>query len=506
MAGAEFGVRHHRSVQSTAPSSTRLWVALSLGVACVATAFVPASSSSGQLRWLGLVLATPLVAWCALPVHLRAVGGVARGRLTSDLIGSVGIWVSFAWLVHAVVVDRVDLQAVPVALTTTVLVIAAYGAARSGVADDSAPVWLVAVLLLVAVASLVVWWMVDGSGAGASAALSVLLGSGPAALLLAEPAALIVGARRGSALGMTVSDPSVLSAVHRIDTIVFDKDRTVTTGELSVISVETFDPDHDRNVKWFAGALEHHSDHPVGRAIAKLSGRGRVTNVVEAPGLGISGSVDRHPVRVGEPDWIGLLADPGLGTVVGVEVDGKVLGQLTVADTLRPDASDGVTGLRRLGLDPILVSDGPSLDTDDLAQRTGITTCHAESSVADRVALVRRLQAEGRVVAVAGSEDGNAAALEAADLAISGGAGSGVGLADLGVMNVGAAITLCRSILTTSRDNRRVAVAGMLAPIPFAAAGLIPPVFAALVPVACAAAVVVNSLRIPRADGSASPE
>lgn len=133
---------------------------------------------------------------------------------------------------------------------------------------------------------------------------------------------------------------------------------TLTSGELKVTSVDPIDPEHERNLRWFAGALGHAAHDPVGRAVAKLSTRGRLTNVREVPGAGISGSVDRHPVRIGAPDWIETTPlDPDTdtdaddaATTVSVEVDERALGKITLREVLRDDAAAGVAALGNLGV------------------------------------------------------------------------------------------------------------------------------------------------------------
>lgn len=494
--------RHDGVMQQAVSRFGRLGAAIVLGTLGVLAAAVPSWHDAG-LRWLPLALITPLVLWCALPVHISAIRGLLRGTWTPDIIATTGIWAAYAWSIHAVATERTNTHLVPVALATALMVTVQCISEETGSGEPygSPPAWLVPGLLLAAVATMAAWWIVEGASTASTTTLSVLLVASPAALQLAGPAALLVGARRGATLGMTVSGTDASAASCRIDTIVLDKDGTVTTGELTVVSIDPIDPDHERNMRWFAGALEHTSEHRIGRAIAKLSARGRVTNIVHQPGLGISGSVDRHPVRVGSPSWIGTEVGVDLGTHVGVEVDGRVLGSITVADTLRADAREGVDGLRELGLDTILVSDGRQPDTEDLAHRAGITTCHSETGSEQRLALVHRLQAEGRVVAMVGGRGPNAAAMQAADLALSEGEDAptgGIALADISVLNTSRAIGLSRATSTATLTNRRWAVAGMLTPLPFAAAGLIDPEYAALFALACSVGVVLNSLRMPR--------
>jgi Cu+-exporting ATPase len=343
------------------------------------------------------------------------------------------------------------------------------------------------------------WALADGPRAGASAAVSVLLIAAPGALLLASPAVMLISARRGEKIGVLAASTDAILAASTIDTIVLDKDRTITTGELTVTAIEPVESANLRNLRWFAGALAHSSDHPVSRAIAKLAPRGRVSNFLAQPQIGISGSVDRHPVRIGTPRWIGIADVAVLGTQVAVEVDGRALGWITVSDIVRTEARRGVDQLGQLGLKPILVSDRPEADTAHLAERTGISTHHSTMTVDGCVALVQRLRAEGRVVAMAGTSEANGPALRAADLAISTAGesmGGGIVLSEVDVQGVGDVLGLLRGARAKIATNQRWAVVGMLAPIPLAAAGVIGPMLAPLFSLACIVGVGVNSARI----------
>lgn len=476
----------------------RLTIAAVLGAASVGSTFVPALKS-GELRWIPLALVIPAVLWCAWPIHRAAVRSIASGRPTPDVLATVGIIAAVIWSAHAVANQRTSAHLVPIALATVLVVAAdAISAGSDTEPYESTPRWLTPLVLAVAAATMIAWW---SPGEAGSAALSVLLVAAPGALRLAGPAATMTSTRRGAEAGIVLCGPETLETSRRVSTIVLDKNGTVTTGELTVMAVDPIEPEHLRNLRWFAGALAHRTDHPVGRAIAKLSGRGHVTQVVNHDGEGMSGSVDRHPVRLGRPPWIGIPDTGGLGVETAVEVDGRILGRITVGDTVRPDAKDGIDQLRALELDPILVSDLPEADAAHLAEQTGVTTSYALSTADDRERLVEKLQADGQVVVMVGGHDGNAAALSTADLAIthlSSSPGRGIGLADIDVSSIRDAIVLARATFATATANRRWALAGMLAPVPFAAAGLIGPMYAPLFAFACMIGVGIISSRIPR--------
>nr|WP_254450750.1 HAD family hydrolase [Aeromicrobium stalagmiti] len=233
----------------------------------------------------------------------------------------------------------------------------------------------------------------------------------PAATILGAPLAFSVGASRARAHGVQLRDLDTVRATSRLDTLVLEKDGTVTTGDLTVVSVEPVEPDHDRNLRWFAGALEKASDHRVGRAVATLSARGQLSDVEVVDGLGIRGSVDRHPVRVGSPDWIGIDIRPTIWTTVGVEVDGRALGSITVADDVRPDLTRDVARLTALGLDLVLVSGDGDERTRHVAGLAGISQFHSACDAARTGEVVRSLVADGLVVATVGTTASDGATL-----------------------------------------------------------------------------------------------
>ncbi|MDF9716285.1 cation-translocating P-type ATPase [Nocardioides sp. ChNu-153] len=209
---------------------------------------------------------------------------------------------------------------------------------------------------------------------------------------------------------------ALLAVARRVDALVADVSGFVTDGELQVVAVEPVEPDHDRNLRWFAGALQHQGEGPVARAIARLSSSGRVTDVRRVPGAGIEGAVDRHPVRVGDPRWIGVTAPPVAtgGHTVAVEVDGRTLGCITVAERVRPEAAGALVRLADAGLTTRLVSAAGDLEAKRIASETSGEVTPADDADGWR-AVVTDLRATGRTVAcVAGPGTWGAAPGEAA--------------------------------------------------------------------------------------------
>ncbi|MFB9314529.1 cation-translocating P-type ATPase [Nocardioides plantarum] len=227
-------------------------------------------------------------------------------------------------------------------------------------------------VVLVAVLGAVVTAVDDDPARGVAALVSALVVATPCLVGLAAASATRAGLGRARRLGVRFDGATALEQVAALDLLLLPGDGVLTTGELRVDEVQAIDPDDERTLRWFAGALAHGADDPVARAVRRLSARGTVTDLDSRPGEGFSGAVDRHPVRVGRPDWIGVTATPGPGTCVGVEVDGRALGSLRLLPELVPDAADHLTRLRALGVAPRLVASA-SPDADrELAQRLGL--------------------------------------------------------------------------------------------------------------------------------------
>lgn len=311
--------------------------------------------------------------------------------------------------------------------------------------------------------------------------LAIVLALAPAVLATALPLPLWVARWRGRNAGITIERSRALHLAHRVDTMLLDRWGTVTTGELRVSSVDPIDPAHDRNLRWFAGALEHAATDPVGRAIARLAGRGRLGGVHHERGQGIRGSVDRHPVRVGQPSWMGMESRHDIGVTVGVEVDHRPLGYITVTDDVRPNAAESIARLRRDGHDPVLVSDDTARNTEHLADECGFEEWHAEATPEKREQLVSERQERGRVVAVAGSPERNAAAFDVADLTLTDAPDSpaDIRLADLDADRVGRALSLARSVRTATGRTRWIGIAIAALGVVLAALGVLAPLLAA---------------------------
>jgi Cu+-exporting ATPase len=399
--------------------------------------------------------------------------------------------------------------------------------AQSGKAEvqrlaDRVSAVFVPLVVALAAATLVGWSLAGDVDRGFVAAVSVLVIACPCALGLATPVALLVGTGRGAQLGILIRGPEVLESTRRIDTVVLDKTGTVTTGVMATLEVRAAPgEDTDRALARIA-ALEAASEHPVARAVAATvpaERRPAVTGFVNRAGLGVVGDVDGTRVVVGRPALLseeGLELPPELAdwfdeqtrrgrTVVAGGWEGSVRLMVAVADTPRDGAAEAVSALRHLGLRPVLLTGDAEAPAAGVAAEVGLDEVIAEVLPEDKVAVVRRLQAEGRVVAMVGDGVNDAAALAAADLGIAMGTGTDAAMeaADLTIVSgdlrcVPDAIRLARRTLGTIRGNLFWAFAYNVAAIPVAAAGWLNPMLAGAAMAASSLFVVTNSLRLRR--------
>lgn len=394
----------------------------------------------------------------------------------------------------------------------------------------------VPVVLAIAVATFLFWLLLAGPDVTAgdlraafTAAVAVLVIACPCALGLATPVGLLTGTGRGAQLGILIKGPQVLEDTRTVDTILLDKTGTVTTGVLAVDSTAAFSGFTGREVLRLAGAVEAASEHPVAHAIvaaavaaAEAADDGALPDVQgfrSAPGGGVLGTVEGRLVIAGRTGWLeqnGIAAADGQhaafaaaeaagATAIWVAVDGIPAGVISLRDTIKDGSAAAVARLKHLGLRPILLTGDNGAVAAQVAAAVGIDANDVYAGVLPegKVEAVRRLQAGGATVAMAGDGVNDAAALAQADLGIAMGSGTDVAIeaADLTVMGndlaqVAQAIELSRKTLATIKTNLFWAFFYNAVGIPVAALGLLNPMIAGAAMAASSVLVVANSLRL----------
>ena len=384
-------------------------------------------------------------------------------------------------------------------------------------------------VVLAAAALTLAGWLAAGAAAGQafSAGLAVLIIACPCALGLATPAALVAACGRGAQLGIFIKGHQALESSGLIDTVVFDKTGTVTTGRMTVTALAAAPGTEPAELLRYAAAVERASEHPVAAAVcaaweglASADGSLPEVDAFRAlPGLGARGVVAGRQVAVGRERLLrelGIAIPPRLAsqwaqwertgqTTVLVGWDGRLRGALAVGDAIKPSATAAVAGLRRLGLRPVLLTGDNEATARAVAAAVGIEEVIAGILPAAKAAAVRDLQARGHRVAMVGDGVNDGPALAAADLGMAVGAGTDVAIsaADLILLRedlrvVPEAIQLARAARATIRRNLAWAFGYNVAAVPLAALGFLSPLIAAAAMTLSSVLVVASSLRLRR--------
>ncbi|WP_116115800.1 heavy metal translocating P-type ATPase [Austwickia chelonae] len=388
----------------------------------------------------------------------------------------------------------------------------------------------VPVVLAISAATFLTWVMTGRPlQAAFTAAVAVLVVACPCALGLATPTALLVGSGRAAQLGIVIKGPEILESTRRIDTVLLDKTGTLTTGQMTLASVHPLDGQDEAEALAVAAAAESASEHPIAAAVvAAARDRGLslpgATSVHASTGLGVTAEVvvDGRPSRVlvGRPAWLAdqgteisgvtelVAALPGGVTAVAVGWDGRAKAVLAVSDTVKDEAVDAIAQLRALGVEPYLLTGDRVEAALQIAAEVGIDADRVAAGVLPegKTDEVRRLQGQGRVVAMVGDGVNDAAALTQADLGLAIGTGTDVAIEAGDVVLVSGdpraaatAVRVSRATLRIVKQNLGWAFGYNVIALPLAAAGLLNPGIAAAFMASSSVIVVGNSLRLRRA-------
>jgi Cu+-exporting ATPase len=389
---------------------------------------------------------------------------------------------------------------------------------------DTVSGWFVPIVVLVSIVTFIVWALVGPDPRMAFAlvnAVAVLIIACPCALGLATPMSIMVGTGRGAELGVLLRNAEALELMEQVDTLVVDKTGTLTEGRPTLTTVAPQAGFDEGDLLRLVASLERVSEHPLADAIVKgAQGRGiatvDVTDFQSITGKGVTGTVDGRRVAVGNvrlladlgADTAGLLADADERrqrgeTVVLVAIDGRPAGLVGVADRIKPTTVEAIRELHAEGLRIVMLTGDSRVTAEAVAREVGIDQVEAEVLPEQKVAVVKRLQAEGRKVAMAGDGINDAPALAQAHVGIAMGTGTDVAMESAGVTLVQGdlrgivrARRLSRATMKNIRQNLFFAFIYNTLGVPLAA-GVLYPVFGILLsPVIASAAMTFSSVSV----------
>jgi len=389
---------------------------------------------------------------------------------------------------------------------------------------DRVAAWFVPAVVLLAAATFLGWWGVDGdTGRGFVAAVSVLVVACPCALGLATPAAIMVGTGVAARHGILIRDAAALELAHRVTLVAFDKTGTLTEGRPALAALYPVAPGGEQDLLRLTASAQRGSEHPLGRAlVAAAEAAGLALDPVEsfraAPGRGVVARVGGAEMVIGSRR---MLAERGIAlgpleaaadaeeaagrAVMGVARAGRLFGVISLADPPRPGAAAAMATLRRLGIETVMLTGDSPRAAQAVAAVVGVTRVEAGLLPGDKSAALARLRAESGGVAMVGDGVNDAPALAAADIGIALGSGSDAAMQAAGLtlmrgdlMLVAQALDLSRATAARVRQNLAWAFVYNLIALPAAAAGLLSPMIAAAAMAFSSLSVVSNALLLRR--------
>jgi heavy metal translocating P-type ATPase len=391
---------------------------------------------------------------------------------------------------------------------------------------DRVSEWFVPIVVGIAVVTFFVWWLLGPQPRLAHAlvnAVAVLIIACPCALGLATPMAIMVGVGRGARAGVLIKNAEALEILEKVDTLVVDKTGTLTEGKPQVVSYSE-SLEKDPELLRLAASLERASEHPLARAVVDAAAQrdlklSQPEQISAFTGKGIVGVVDGKKVAVGSPVLmleLGALPEPvaaGIqpgATALCVAIDGKYVGNLAVADRLKPSTPDALRDLMAEGTHIVMLTGDNRSVAESIARKLGIEEFEAEVLPEQKLEIIRRLQEQGRVVAMAGDGINDAPALAQADVGIAMGTGTDVAMESGGITLVKGDLSailrarkLSQATMRNIRQNLFFAFVYNAIGVPIAAGVLYPffglllsPIFAATAMSFSSVSVITNALRL----------
>ncbi|HMM47264.1 MAG TPA: heavy metal translocating P-type ATPase [Thiobacillaceae bacterium] len=380
---------------------------------------------------------------------------------------------------------------------------------RIGQLADRAAAWFVGLLLVITAAVGLVWYAIDPTKV-LWIVVSILVVTCPCALGLATPAALTTGTGRLTRMGLLTTRGHALETLARATDLVFDKTGTLTLGRLSVRRVVPLAGRNAAAVSAIAAALEAGSEHPIAKALREghdlVSAADEIRNT---PGRGVEGRVEGRLYRLGAPRFAAGDAAPAPPTDgdgaswVALAEENELIAWFALADTLRPDAVPALAALQAQGLRLHLLSGDAEGAVKAVAQQLGVAEWHAGALPEDKLAYVKTLQEQGRIVAMVGDGINDAPVLAGAQVSIAMGEGADVAQAAADMVMLGSrlatlseGVALARKTQKIIRENLGWALGYNLIAIPAAALGYVTPWIAGIGMSASSLLVVLNALRL----------
>jgi len=394
---------------------------------------------------------------------------------------------------------------------------------------DRVAKWFVPIVVAVAAITFVAWLLFGPQPRFAHAlvnAVAVLIIACPCALGLATPMAIMVGVGRGARAGVLIKNAEALEILGKVDTLVVDKTGTLTEGKPQLIGISLSQNDADETLR-LAASLERASEHPLAGAIAAAAERqgfslSQPQDFTNNPGKGITGMVDGKQVAVGNAALMTELGafvrantefrdgKPGAGASLYVAIDGRFVRMLSVVDPLKPSTPDAIRALKNQGIHIVMLTGDNRATAANLAQALGIEEFEAEVLPEGKLDIIRKLQGQGRVVAMAGDGVNDAPALAQADVGIAMGTGTDVAMESGGITLVKGDLTgilrarkLSQATMRNIRQNLFFAFVYNAIGVPIAAGILYPffglllsPIFAAAAMSFSSVSVITNALRL----------